>query len=132
MNADYKHSNVTEGVIKAAYSVCNSLGAGFLEKVYENALAVELKSSGVAVTQQEPIEVFYRGQLVGSYVADLLVDGKVLVEVKAVSRLDKSHEVQLVNYLKATGVEVGLLLNFGTELQVRRRVFSRRQPSSSA
>jgi GxxExxY protein len=120
----YLHSDVTEQIIKAAYKVYNMLGQGFLEKVYENALRIDLSAWGWEVQQQAPIQVLYEGQTVGEYFADLVVANKVIVEIKAVSNLDKIHEVQLVNYLKATTIEVGLLINFGSELQIKRRIFS--------
>ena len=123
MDTEYKHSETTEKIIGAAYDVYNILGFGFMEKVYENALALELKERGLHVVQQQPIPVLYRGHVVGDYAADLVVDGRVIVEVKAVSSLSKVHEVQLVNYLKATEIEVGLLMNFGTELEFKRRIF---------
>jgi GxxExxY protein len=123
MDTDYKHSETTEKIIGAAYAVYNTLGFGFVEKVYENALALELKGRGLRVVQQQPIPVLYRGQVVGDYAADLVVDDRVIVEIKAVSGLSKVHEVQLVNYLKATEIEVGLLMNFGTELEFKRRIF---------
>lgn len=124
MNDDFKHTDVTERIIGAAYEVHNELGFGFLEKVYENALAIELQEQGLSVRQQEPVQVFYKGHLVGDYVADLVVEDKVVVELKAVKLLDKAHEVQLVNYLKATRMEVGLLLNFGSSVKVTRKAFS--------
>jgi GxxExxY protein len=124
MNADGMHRALTQKIIGAAYEVHNTLGTGFLEKVYENALAVELRRAGVRVEQQVPLAVTYRGELVGDYVADMVVDGKVIVEAKAVSALEAVHEVQLVNYLKATGLGVGLLINFGRSVEVRRKVFS--------
>ena len=102
MGGEYKHSDITERIIGAAYQVYNTLGFGFAEKVYENALAIELGDAGLPVRQQHPIEVFYNGRTVGDYQADLVVDNKVIVEIKAVGGLDKAHEVQLVNYLKAT------------------------------
>ena len=120
--ADGKYRELTEKIIGAAYAVHNALGYGFVEKVYENALRVELEEGGLSVEQQAPVDVRYRGKLVGEYVADMVVDGKVIVEAKAVSELAKEHEVQLVNYLKATGIEVGLLINFGRKVEVRRRV----------
>jgi len=125
MPTGYKHSQITEKIIGAAYRVYNTLGFGFLEKVYENALVTELKKLGLSARQQEPVKVYYEGQVVGDFVADLLVDDKVIVEVKAVSRLDKVHEAQIVNYLKATNIEVGLLINFGPEIQIKRRIFDR-------
>jgi GxxExxY protein len=121
---EYKHSDITEQVIRAFYKVYNALGYGFLEKVYENALMTELKQHGVPATQQAPIKVYYEEQLVGEYFADLLVAGKVIVELKVVDTLTHEHHAQLLNYLKATEIEVGLLLNFGpTKPEIRRKVF---------
>jgi len=120
--ADGKHAELTESIIGAAYAVHNALGYGFVEKVYENALRIELEEGGLTVEQQVPISVSYRGRPVGDYVADMVVDGKVIVETKAVSELAKEHEVQLVNYLKGTGTQVGLLINFGRSVEVRRRI----------
>ena len=112
---------LTEAIIGAAYAVHNKLGGGFLEKVYENALRVELLRRGFHVRQQAPIKVCYEGEIVGEFFADLLVEESVIVELKAVQSLTKEHEVQVVNYLNATGIEVGLLLNFSTSVQVRRK-----------
>jgi len=103
--------------------VHNELGHGFLEKVYKNALAVELKESGVKCNLEVSLQVSYRGTIVGEYAADIVVDNKIIVEVKAVSKLNPVHEVQLVNYLKATGLTVGLLINFAESVQVKRRIF---------
>ncbi|HEV8589531.1 MAG TPA: GxxExxY protein [Pyrinomonadaceae bacterium] len=110
---------LTEKIIGCAYTVHNKLGPGFLEKVYENALRIELEKSGLTVKQQEPIAVLYDGQIVGEYYADLWVGERVIVELKAALALVKEHEVQLVNYLTATKVELGLLLNFGHSVQVK-------------
>jgi GxxExxY protein len=95
-----------------------------MEKVYENALVIKLTQIGLDVVQQAPVNVHFEGQLIGDYIADLIVEGKVIVEIKAVSSLSQIHEVQLVNYLKATGVQVGLLVNFGEKLKIVRRVLS--------
>lgn len=119
----YKHADTTEQIIGAFYHVYNTLGYGFLEKVYENAMAIELRKRGLNVVQQVPIKVYYDGHLVGEYFADLLVEGKVIVELKAVEALAAEHEAQLLNYLKATEIEVGLLLNFGPKPQVRRKIY---------
>lgn len=119
---NYIYSDLTEKIIGCAYKVYNKLGAGFLEKIYENALVIELKNQKLEVLQQSPINVYYEDVLIGEYVADLIIENKVIVELKAVSELSKSHEVQLVNYLKATGIEVGLLINFGNEIKIKRRV----------
>jgi len=105
---------VTEKIIGSAYAVANTLGCGFLEKVYENALAHDLRKAGFAVTQQAGVDVFYDGIKVGEYVADLLVDNEILVELKAVKALDNIHFAQCMNYLKATGLHVCLLINFGS------------------
>lgn len=123
-------SEVTDAVICCFYSVYNTLGYGFLEKVYENALAVELTERGLSLQQQVPIQVLYKRVPVGQYVCDLLVDSKVIVEVKAVRSLLPEHEAQILNYLKATGIEVGLLLNFGQKPEVRRRVFTNDKKST--
>jgi len=126
MDADARRSllnEITEKVIGAAYAVGTALGHGFLEKVYENALAHELKKRGLNVQQQEAIQVRYDGIVVGDYVADLLVEGCVLVELKAVKALDEIHVAQCLNYLKATALQVCLLLNFGNpKVEVRRIV----------
>ena len=118
-----KYQELTENIIKAAYAVHNTLGYGFLEKVYQNALVIELAKRGIKADSEKPIKVFYEGQIVGDYVCDLIVDDKVILELKAVKELNDIHEVQLVNYLKATGVEVGLLINFGPSVKIKRKVF---------
>lgn len=120
----YRHQELTGRIIKAAHAVHNTLGYGFLEKVYRNALAIELGQIGLTVDCERPITVYYGGEVVGDYYADLLVEGKVIVEVKAVSTLAPVHEAQLINYLKATAVEIGLLINFGPSVEVRRRIFT--------
>lgn len=112
---------LAEKVIGCAYTVHNTLGPGFLEKVYENALAIELESQGIVVRQQVPIPVTYRGQIVGEYFADILAAGALILELKSVREISKEHEVQLVNYLSATGTDIGLLINFGESVQVRRK-----------
>ncbi|MGB7531595.1 MAG: GxxExxY protein [Halobacteriota archaeon] len=122
----YKHREITEKIIGAAQRVHNTLGYGFLEKVYQNALVIELRTLGLNVAVEQPIAVHYHGEIVGNYVADIVVDEKVILEIKAVKELSEIHEVQLVNYLKATGIEVGLLINFGRSLTVKRRVMDKR------
>lgn len=109
----FLHGEVTEQVIGAAFEVWKVLGYGFLEKVYENALVVELKSRGIAAEQQHGIDVQYKGVVVGQYAADVLVENTVIVELKAEKEYNPKHEAQLLNYLKATGIKVGLLFNFG-------------------
>ena len=116
-----KDDDLTREIIGCAYKVHNTLGPGFLEKVYENALRIELEKLGLRVKQQEPISVNYKVQVVGEYYADLWVDECVVIELKAAQSLIKLHEVQLVNYLTATGIDCGLLLNFGSSVQVKRK-----------
>lgn len=120
-----KYSNFTEKIIKAAYTVHNVLGFGFLEKIYQNALIIELRKMGLNILSEEPIIVYYENEIVGQYVADIIVEKKVILELKAVKDLAIIHEVQLVNYLKATGIEVGLLINFGHSVQIKRKVFDK-------
>ena len=112
-NDNYKHSDITDKIIKAFYKVYNTLGYGFLEKVYENAIFIELESMGLSVNKQEAILVYYENIEVGAYFADLIVENTVIIELKATESLCEEHEFQLINYLKATEIEVGLLLNFG-------------------
>ena len=114
---------MTEQIIRAFYTVYHTLGYGFLEKVYENSLAIELRKMGLAVVQQAEIKVYYAGVVVGEYYADLLVADAVIVELKAARALLAEHEAQLLNYLKATPYEVGLLLNFGPKPEIRRKVY---------
>lgn len=121
---NYMQSELTEQVIQMFYKVYNALGYGFLEKVYENAMFHELTLAGLQVKRQQPITVFYDGVEVGSYYADLIVEGLVIVELKAAESICEEHECQLINYLKATDMEVGLLLNFGKKPQVKRKVHS--------
>jgi GxxExxY protein len=116
-----KDDDVTEKIIGCAYTVHNKLGPGFIEKVYENALRIELEKLGLRVNQQEPINVTYDGQVVGEYFADLWVNDRVVIELKAAQMLVKQHEVQLVNYLTATNIDCGLLLNFGPSVNVKRK-----------
>jgi GxxExxY protein len=116
-----KDEELTRTIIGCAFRVHNALGEGFVEKVYENALRIELVKQGLGVEQQAPIEVTYEGPMVGSFFADLWVADRVIVEVKTVQSLSKAHEVQLVNYLTATGVDTGLLLNFGSSVEVKRK-----------
>jgi len=120
----YVHLNLTDKIIKCFYNVYNELGYGFLESVYENSLFKEISKSGLKVNKQEKIDVYYKNQIVGEFYCDLLVDDRIIIEVKAVNKLDKIHEVQLINYLKATNIEVGLLVNFGRNLEFKRKVFS--------
>ncbi|MCL4529609.1 MAG: GxxExxY protein [Chloroflexi bacterium] len=119
-----KHSKITDKILHAFYKVVYpQLGYGFLEKVYENALVIALTEMGLKVQQQVKIIVYFQGKIVGEYSADLLVEDVVIVELKAVSRLLLEHEAQLLNYLRATPYEVGLLLNFGPKPQFIRKAF---------
>lgn len=131
MHADnFKHSILTEKVIKAFYKVYNVLGYGFLEKVYERALAHEIQKSKLKVCMQFPLEVYYDNQKMGLYFADLLVEDVLIVELKAAENLAPENEAQLVNYLKASKLEVGLLLNFGKTPQFKRKVFTNDRKSA--
>ncbi len=121
MNTD----KVTEHIIGCAYKVSNDLGAGFLEKIYENALVIELKKQGLHAEAQKPLVVHYDNQVVGEYFVDILVEKSIVLELKAVKSIDNIHQAQLLNYLKATGLKTGLLLNFGTpRLGIKRMIFT--------
>ena len=122
--------NITQQIIKAFYAVYNALGYGFLEKVYENAMLIELRRLGLAVISQAGIDVYYGDAHIGQYSADLLVNDQVLVELKAARALLPEHEAQLLNYLKATPYEVGLLLNFGPKPQIMRKVYDNERKGS--
>jgi GxxExxY protein len=115
-------TGLTEAIIGAAFTVSNTLGCGFLERVYENALAIELRRSGFSVQQQAQMEVRYRGELVGMYAADLIVNGTVVIELKAVRGLEPVHRAQCMNYLRAAGIQTGLVMNFGLPRLVVQRV----------
>ena len=121
---ELKFSEITQKVIGAYFDVYNDLGFGFLERVYHNAMYFELLSRGLKVESQKGIKVYRKGHLVGSYYADLLINEVVIVELKAVATLTEAHEKQLINYLKATNIEVGLLLNFGLEPKFQRKTWS--------
>jgi len=125
-------NQLTEKVIGCAYRVHNALGAGFLEKVYENALRLELEADGIEAQPQAPVRVHYRGQIIGDFSADLLVPEMLIIEVKAVRELAKEHEVQLVNYLNATKIDNGLLINFGPSVEVKRKFRVYKKPPSRA
>ena len=119
-----KHEDLTSKIIACAYKVHNTLGFGFLEAVYQNALLIELLKTGLRAEKEKKIQVYYDSQLVGDYMADIIVEEKVILELKSVKDLHPAHSAQLVNYLKATGIEVGLLLNFGESVEIKRKVFS--------
>ena len=124
MTTDYLFKEETDEIIAAFYEVYNSLGYGFLERVYQNALYQELMRRGFKCEAQHKIKVYFKGHEVGEYFADLLVNGHIILELKAVDSICNEHELQLINYLKATEIEVGLLLNFGEKPQVRRKLFT--------
>lgn len=116
-----KHEEITRSVIGCAFEVINELGAGFLESVYEKALLLALRQKGLSAESQRPIKVMFRGECVGDFYADILVEEKVIVELKAVKAIAPEHQAQIINYLNATGLEVGLLINFGNaKLEYRR------------
>ncbi|MCZ7609686.1 MAG: GxxExxY protein [Ignavibacterium sp.] len=119
----FKYQDITEKIIKAYYNVYNTLGFGFLEKVYENALMIELKSMGLNCLKQKPISVYFKENCVGEYFADIIVEDCIILELKAAEGIIEEHEAQLLNYLKATEIEVGLLLNFGKKPQIKRQLF---------
>jgi len=121
---ELKHKDITDKIIRAFYTVYNELGFGFLEKVYENALYLELRSMNLFCEKQFPINVYYQDKSVGEYFADIIVEHVVIIELKAAEAIAEEHELQLINYLKATELEVGLLLNFGKKPEFRRKVFS--------
>jgi GxxExxY protein len=118
------HADISEAIIKGFYHVYNTLGYGFLEKVYENSLLIALRVAGLIVEQQSPITVRFEDEVVGEYFADLLINKKVVVEIKAAKAIAPEHESQLLNYLRATGYQVGLVLNFGPKPEFRRKVFT--------
>ena len=118
------HADITEKIIAVFYKVYNTLGYGFLEKVYENSIIIKLKQLEFTVEKQKKIKVYFEGNLVGEYIADLVVNKKVIIEIKAVEKLCEDHKFQLINYLKATNMEVGLLLNFGKKPEFKRVIFS--------
>lgn len=125
-----KHEDITNKVLRGYYTVYNTLGFGFLEKVYENALYLELAKLGLRAQRQVSITVYYEKEGVGDYFADLIVEGVVIIELKAVDALCDEHSYQLINYLKATEIEVGLLLNFGKKPEVRRKIFDNEMKKS--
>ena len=128
MNADkFKHKEITDLILKSFYEVYNELGAGFLESVYEKAMCIVLVQYGLQAEAQKEISVYFRKHVVGEFRADIIVNDKVIVELKAVRSIDLVHEAQLINYLKATPIEVGLLLNFGNEPKFKRFAFDNRR-----
>jgi GxxExxY protein len=120
----FLHKELTDKIIQSFYNVYNGLGFGFLENVYQNALYIELMQKGFQTEAQKPIRVYYKNQIVGKYIADIVVNNKVILELKAVEHLIPEHEYQLLNYLKATEIEIGLLLNFGMKPEIRRKIIT--------
>jgi len=118
------HQELTAKIIECAYKVHNTLGFGFLESVYQNALLIELLKAGLRAEKEKKIQVYYDTQLVGDYMVDIIVEDKVILELKSVKELHPAHSAQLVNYLKATGIEVGLLINFGDRVDIKRKVYT--------
>jgi GxxExxY protein len=122
MNTD-KHRLISEKIIGCAFTVSNTLGVGFLEKVYQNALVIELRNEGLNVEKEKAITIYYNKQIVGEYYADIIVDEQIIIETKAVQSLNEIHQAQLLNYLKATKLPLGLLINFGTpKIQIKRMI----------
>jgi GxxExxY protein len=124
-NPNLKHADVTDRVISAFFKVYNTLNWGFLEKVYQNSMLIELKKTGLFIEPQKQLKVYYDYQEVGEYYADFLVAGCVIVELKSVEQLAPEHHAQLLNYLRATDIDVGLLLNFGPKAEVKRKVYEK-------
>ncbi len=118
------HKDLTNRIINCFYTVYNTLGFGFLEKVYENSLMIELQKQGIKAERQKPIRVYYDDFQVGEYFADIMVDDSIIIELKAAECLMEEHELQLINYLKGTDKEIGLLLNFGKKPEFRRKIFT--------
>jgi GxxExxY protein len=127
---EYLYPGLTKLIIQCYYQVYNSLGYGFLEKVYENALMIELSKKGLMAEKQKPIKVFYRNVMVGEYFADIVVEDKVILELKAAETIVQEHEFQLLNYLKATRIEIGLLCNFGKSPEIRRKILTNDRKNS--
>lgn len=123
---DILHKDITAKIISSFYKVYNTLGYGFLERVYEKSMVIELTTIGLDCKTQVPLKVYYRGSEVGCYYADLIVNSKIIIELKAVESITAIHETQLLNYLKATNIELGLLLNFGPTPTFKRKIFNLR------
>ena len=125
-----KHHKLTEKIIGAFYEVYKELGYGFSEKIYENAFEIALQTKGLKVEVQKAVQVYFRGQIVGTYIVDVLVEGKVILELKAVQKILPVHEAQLLSYLKATKIEVGIVFNFGPRSSFKRKVYDNEQKGS--
>ncbi len=127
---EMKHEELTQKIIGVFYEVYNELGHGFLESVYEKAMAIAFHEKGIIFEQQVEIPVWFHGQRAGIFFADIVVENTVILELKAVRSLDPAHEAQLLNYLRATEIEVGLLLNFGVRPEVKRRIYDNPRKNS--
>ncbi|MEK7272006.1 MAG: GxxExxY protein [Nitrospirota bacterium] len=123
MDKEFLYEEITKKIIKCFYKIYDELGSGFLESVYEKALMIELKDIGLKADNQKSLDVYYKNQLVGEFKSDIIAEDKIIIEIKSVTKLTAQHEAQLINYLKATGIKVGLLVNFGDKLEFKRRVF---------
>ncbi|MCK5426277.1 MAG: GxxExxY protein [Thermodesulfovibrionia bacterium] len=123
MDKEFLYEDITKKTIRCFYNVYDELGNGFLESVYEKSLMIELENIGLQAVAQKSLNVYYKNQLVGEFKADIIVEDKIIIEIKAVNTLTTQHEAQLINYLKATGIKVGLIVNFGDKLEFKRRVF---------
>ena len=123
MEKIFLYEDITEKIIRCFYNVYDELGSGFLESVYEKALMIELESIGLRADNQKNLNVSYKNHLVGEFKTDIMVEDKIIIEIKAVANLISQNEAQLINYLKATGIKVGLLVNFGDKLEFKRRIF---------
>ncbi len=132
MNTDkLKYKDITDIILRGFYEVYNELGDGFLESVYENALYIVLTGYGLSVEKRKDISVFFRRNIIGDFKTDLIVNEKVIIELKAIRTLDPAHEAQLINYLKATNIEIGLLLNFGKKPEFKRFVYDNKRKNIS-
>jgi GxxExxY protein len=130
MNMSLLHQSITNTILKVYYEVYNELGHGFLEKVYQNAMYFELKARGLKVESQKEIKVYFKQQLVGEYYSDLIVENKVIIELKATEVLMNAHVAQTINYLRATPIEIGMLLNFGAEPEFKRLIYTNNKKSN--
>jgi len=122
-----KHRDLSRKIIKAFYEVYNELGPGFMESVYENALGIILHEQGLKVSKQHPIAVYFRNQLIGEFRIDIMVEEKIILELKSVSKILPEHEAQIINYLKATDIDIGLLMNFGNKPEFKRFIFGKKR-----
>jgi GxxExxY protein len=127
---EFKHKELSEKIIKAFYTIYNTLGYGFLEKVYRNAMTIQIQQMGLKVVPESKICVYYNGQIVGEYFSDLVVEDAIVVELIACSAINEDHKAQLLNYLKATPYEVGLLLNFGPKPEISRKAYDNARKGS--